>query len=95
MTPITPKNILRHELIGLDAKVVKDGNPCNVSIHGRVIDESRNTLLLQQKKETKRIAKETATFRFKLPNGTSVDVNGSALVGRPEDRVKRKSKRGW
>lgn len=95
MTPITPKNILRHELIGLETEVVKDRNSCNALINGRVIDESRNTLLIQQMKKTKRVAKQTAVFRFKLPSGISVEVNGSALVGRPEDRVKRKTKRGW
>lgn len=95
MTPIKPKNILRHELIGLEAEVVKDRNLCNVTIHGIVFDESRNTLLIQQGEKTKRVAKQTATFRFKLPSGTYVEVDGSALVGRPEDRVKRKTKRGW
>jgi len=95
MTPITAKNILRHELIGLDTEVVKDRNPCNVSIHGKVVDESRNTLLVQHGKKTKRVAKQTAAFRFKLPDGTSIEVEGSTLVGRPEDRVKRKTKRSW
>ena len=95
MTPITAKNILRHELIGLDTVVIRDRNPCNVSIHGRVINESRNTLLIQQGKKVKRVAKHTAVFRFKLPDGTIVEVEGSTIVGRPEDRVKRKIKRGW
>jgi len=95
VTPITAKNILRHELIGLDIEVVRDRNPSNVSIRGRVIDESRNTLLIQQGKKEKRVAKQTAVFRFKLPDSTAVEVEGPALVGRPEDRVKRKMKRGW
>lgn len=95
MTPLTAKNIVRHELIGLDIEVAEDRNPSNISIRGTVIDETRNTLLIQQGEKAKRVAKETAIFRFKLPDGTAVEVEGSTLVGRPEDRVKRKMKRGW
>lgn len=95
MTPITAKNILRHELIGLDIDVVRARNPCEVSIRGRVVDESRNTLLIQHGDKQKRVAKRIAVFRFKLPDSTVVEVDGSTLVGRPEDRVKRKMKRGW
>lgn len=94
MTPITPGNILRHELIGLDVKILRDSNPFNVSISGKVIDESRNTVVIRHGGELKRIAKKDAVFLFKLPDG-GVEVEGRALVGRPEDRVKRKSKRRW
>ena len=38
MTPITPRNILRHELIGLEVEVVDDSNPYNIGISGRVVD---------------------------------------------------------
>lgn len=95
MTPITARNILRHELIGLDVEVVRDSNPCNASIRGRVVDETRNTLLIEGEDRERRVAKETAVFRFKLPDGAAVEVEGAALVGRPEDRVKRKMKRSW
>jgi ribonuclease P protein subunit POP4 len=94
MTPVTPGNILRHELIGLDVRVVDDSNPCNISITGRVIDESRNTLVIKQDGGVKRIAKQDALFQFSLPRG-EVEVRGSALVGRPEDRVKRNLRRRW
>ena len=94
MTPVTPGNILRHELIGLDVKVVRDSNPCNTSLSGRVIDESRNTIVIEHRGEAKRIAKQDALFLFSLPEG-NVEVEGKALVGRPEDRVKRKQRRRW
>ncbi len=94
MTPITPGNVLRHELIGLDVKVVKDSNPDNISITGKVIDETRNMIVIRQREEAKRVAKRDALFLFTLP-GAKVEVEGSALIGRPEDRVKRKLKRRW
>jgi len=95
MMPITEKNILRHELIGLDVEVVRDSNISNISLLGRVFDETRNTLLIKINEDSKRIAKQNAVFRFKLPDGVILDVDGRALIGRPEDRVKRKMKRGW
>jgi len=95
VTPRDAGNILRHELIGLDVDVVKDNNPSNESISGRVVDESRNTLLIKQEGNAKRVAKQTAVFRFKLPDGTLVEVKGSAIVGRPEDRAKKRIRRSW
>jgi len=94
MTTVTPRNILRHELIGLDVDVVKSSNDCQSSVSGRIVDESRNILMIKQGEKVKRIAKQDALFNFRFPEGC-VEVEGSALVGRPEDRVKKKSKRRW
>jgi ribonuclease P protein subunit POP4 len=82
-------------LIGLDVEVIGDSNPSNKSLSGRVIDESRNTLIIRQSGTPKRIVKRNAAFCFKLPDGTLVRVKGSAIVGRPEDRVKKRFRRGW
>ena len=94
MSPVTPENILRHELIGLGVKVVNDSNPNNVSITGTIIDESRNTLTIGRGGDARRVAKKDATFHIDLPAGR-VEVKGATLVGRPEDRVKRRVKRRW
>ncbi len=83
------------ELIGLNARVVKSTNPSNVGIHGKVIDETRNTLTIRNEDNTHKIPKETSIFQFKLQNGTVVEVEGNAIVGRPEDRVKKRPKRRW
>ena len=94
MTPVTPRNILQHELIGLEARVVESANESHKSIAGRVVDESRNTLVIRQGGEIKRVPKRDATFRFILPDG-EVEVEGKAIHGRPADRVKKKIKRRW
>lgn len=94
MTPITPGDILMHELIGLEVKVVDDSNPNNIFISGRIVDETRNTIVIRHRGEVKTVAKQHARFQFRLP-GEEVEVEGASLVGRPEDRVKRKQKRRW
>ena len=95
MTPITTKNITRHELIGLKVEMIQTRNSCETLIRGKVVDESRNTLLILNGEQKKKIEKRNAVFRFNLPDGTAVEVDGQILVGRPEDRVKKKIKRSW
>jgi ribonuclease P protein subunit POP4 len=87
--------IVQDEFIGLKAKVVKSSNTCHVGISGKVIDETRNTLVIRHKNEDKIIAKETAVFQFTLHDGTVVEVEGNVIVGRPEDRMKKRLKRRW
>jgi ribonuclease P protein subunit POP4 len=88
---ITPWNILRHELIGLEAEVIDSPNKCLVGIKGLILDETRNTLLLGEPGGSKkRVLKHLAVFRIKLPDGTVVRVDGRVLVGAPEDRLKKR-----
>ena len=91
---ITP-SILQHELIGLNARVVKSLHPNYVGIAGRVIDETRNTLVIQYENERKIVAKSVVVFYFTMPDGTVVEIDGKAIVGRPENRIKKKIRRRW
>ena len=88
--PITPKNLVRHELIGLEVKIVKSTNPSQIGLKGRVVDETRQMLIIETRKGEKKIEKKSAVFVFKIPDGRRVEVNGKILVGRPEDRIKKK-----
>jgi ribonuclease P protein subunit POP4 len=88
---ITRWNILRHELIGLPVTVVRASNPHHQGITGTVIDETRNTLRISTVSGEKVIPKHPNTFRFALPDGTIVDVDGSALIMQPERRITQKT----
>ena len=88
-----PTDFLRQLLIGLEVKVVKSTNPGLRSIQGRVIDETRNMLVIQRNDRTTKIPKDTGVFRFKLQDGTEVEIIGRHIVGRPEDRLKKTSRR--
>jgi len=94
VTPVSADNITRHELIGLDARVSGASNQNQKKIKGLIIAETRNTLTLSQGKKERTVAKGEASFIFNLA-GTLVEVEGKTLIGRPEDRVKKKSKRDW
>lgn len=84
------KNIVFHELIGLEVEVVSHSDPTISGVRGRVVDETRNTLVIEVSDgRRKRIPKLYGLFRFRLPSGRTVTVDGSQIVGRPEDRLKR------
>jgi len=93
MSGITPQNILRHELIGLTVKVMRANNPMIEGIRGVVVDETKNMLMINAKSRRVMIPKNVATFRFDLPRGIRVDVDGERLVAKPENRLKTKVRR--
>ena len=91
---ITP-NIVQHEFIGLETKVIKSSNPHVVGITGRVVDETRNTLTIFHNGERKVVIKDTAVFDFVMHDGTVIEIDGKVIMGRPEDRVKKRPRRLW
>jgi ribonuclease P protein subunit POP4 len=88
---ITPQNIFRHELVGLNVEVVKSSHEGFTGIKGEVIDETKNTIKVEDVRGCEKIIpKNVVTFQFKLPDNTVVEINGSIIVARPEDRIKKK-----
>ncbi|MFQ6074895.1 MAG: ribonuclease P protein component 1 [Candidatus Bathyarchaeia archaeon] len=93
MGPIKPRNLLRHELIGLQAIVTRSTHPGYVGIGGKVIDETKGTLTILDGDERKCVPKETVHLKFLLPDEAIVEVDGRDIVGRPVDRVKKRVKK--
>lgn len=83
-----PKNIVRHELIGLNIEIVKAKNPSLIGIKGKIIDESKNILTIETQNKIKKILKDQATFNIELKDHI-VQVEGKLLLGRSEDRIKK------
>ncbi len=90
---MTPENLIRHELIGLDVEVVESSNPAQVGLSGKVVDESRNILSIETSSGVRNLPKKECTFSFHLPGGEKVRVDGKLLVSRPEDRIKKKHRK--
>jgi ribonuclease P protein subunit POP4 len=88
---ITAENLVRHELIGLRVRV---SDSSGREFSGTVIDESRNTLTIEQEGKERQFIKEQCVFTFSLPgSGQRVRVSGDVIVARPEDRIKKKLKK--
>ncbi|MCD6445631.1 ribonuclease P protein component 1 [Candidatus Bathyarchaeota archaeon] len=88
-------NIVRYEFIGTEAKIVKSKNPSYIGISGKILDETKNTFTILHEGKRKKIVKDIAVFHFKFEDGTIVEVDGKILVGRPEDRLKKRLRRLW
>ena len=88
--PITPHNLVRHELIGLKIRIDKSTDKTQKNLSGTVIDETYSTLKLDTKDKEKTVIKDNCVFVFTLPDKTKVEVDGKLLVSRPEDRIKKK-----
>jgi ribonuclease P protein subunit POP4 len=84
---ISSRNVLRHELIGLDVLVSGAANPDQKGLSGRIIDETRNLLVIETPQGIRRIAKMHNTFRVSLPSRELVEIDGSVLVLAPEKRI--------
>jgi ribonuclease P protein subunit POP4 len=85
---ITPKNIIRHELIGLEVEITNSNDPTLKGLKGQIVDETKNTLTIEVGGKRKTVPKGICTFRFALES-ERVEVSGKVLVKRPEDRIKR------
>jgi ribonuclease P protein subunit POP4 len=84
---ISSRNVLRHELIGLDVLVSGAANPLQKGLSGRIIDETRNLLVIETLKGIKRVQKAHSVFRVSLPGRELVEIDGSVLVLAPEKRI--------
>ncbi len=91
---ITP-DIIRVEFVGAIAQVTESPHAGYLGICGAVLNETRNTFAIQQNGKAKNVVKEQAVFQFKFADGPVVEIDGKLLVGKPEDRLKKTTKRLW
>ena len=84
---LTPQNILRHELIGLEVTVEESPNTCEVGMSGIIVDETRHTLRIQTGRGIKTLEKQYKLLRVTLPDSVRVKIDGNALSVSPTRRV--------
>ena len=79
------KSTFPYELVGLEIEVIKAANQSNVGIKGKVVDETRFLLKVEQAGKIKNLLKQNIIFKIKH-NGQIVD--GKTIVKRSEERLK-------
>ena len=82
---------LSGELIGEKARVIKASGKDFQGIEGIIVDESRNTFVLDTAKGRKRLSKAQCVFFFP---SAGVTADGRILVSRPEDRTRKLARLG-
>ncbi|TLZ71709.1 MAG: ribonuclease P protein subunit [Methanobacteriota archaeon] len=79
--------LTKHEFIGLQVAIVRASDPSLIGVQGLVVDETRNTVVVEAGGREKRVPKQGSRFRFQIQGGLEVD--GDEIMFRPEDRVKK------
>ena len=75
---------LRGEFIGLPVNITVCSDPSLQGVEGNIIDETKNTLVIDSLQGVKQVAKNIATFVI-----DGVTINGKDITFRPEDRVRK------
>jgi len=91
---ITP-DIIRREFIGAHGLISTSTHAGYLDISGPVMDETKNTFVIQHEGKMKNVIKESSVFQFQFSDGAIVQIDGNLLVGKPEDRLKKTIKRLW
>ena len=82
------QRFIRDEFIGHSVSIIDSRDPTWLHRSGVIIDETKNTFLLDINGDVKRIAKNIAIFRFKI-NDKEISIHGRQIMYRPEDRIKK------
>ncbi|MFW9945925.1 MAG: ribonuclease P protein subunit [Promethearchaeota archaeon] len=91
---ISPRYLIYHDLIGFHiyAKLKSGLSSRGFSYIGVVIDETYNLLITEKENNVKKYIKKDHIFRLKL-NGDLLEVDGSKIIGIPENRLRRLKKK--
>ena len=80
------KDVTKYEFIGEKLEVIESKNKDLVGVKGKVINETRNMFELDN---GKKLVKDQSVFDISIEEKV-FRIDGKLLVGRPEDRIKKK-----
>ncbi len=79
------KKTFPNELIGTEIEVVKSTNSTNLGIKGKVVDETKFLLKIEQDGKVKNLLKKNITFKI---TNTGQVIEGKTIAKQPEERLK-------
>ena len=92
---LSPDTLVRHELVGLDVRVVSASNPDVIDVSGEVVTETTRTLGIETDGQVSHVPKDSATFEWTLPSGEVVRTAGERLLARPARRTEQTGDSRW
>ncbi|MCX6798750.1 MAG: ribonuclease P protein subunit [Candidatus Diapherotrites archaeon] len=84
---ITRKNLKAHELLGLEATVAESTDKSRVGMQGKIVNETKNTLVLETAHGERSLPKREVKLEIALGD-EKASLDCSEIMQRPEDRVK-------
>ena len=85
---LNPKDIIRYELIGLNTEIIDSKNKSDIGIKGKIIDETKNTLIIETNGKRKKVFKNNILLNLKI-NKQTIKIKGKLLFGKPKERIKK------
>ena len=74
------------EFIGSKIKIIDSKNKSNIGITGKVINETKNTLVIKTKENKKTLMKNNITFTTNI-DGKTYEINGEKINKRHHERI--------
>ena len=89
----TSQNLIFHTFIGLEAEIIKSADRKLIGLKGKIIDETKNLIVIERESDSKeiKIPKISSAFKFFLESGESTIIEGKSIIFRPEERAKKLS----
>jgi RNase P/RNase MRP subunit p29 len=87
------QNVLCHEIIGLHAKILESSDSTLQGSDGTIVFETKNTIWMRRDSIVRQISKGVAKRLLLRTPYCVCFISGSALIGRPEDRIARLNNR--
>ena len=84
----TKDNIHRHEFVGLYAKIISHTDRNWIGRSGFIVDESKNMFRMDINGTESSMPKKGAKMMVCI-GGKEIEIDGSKLTLRPEDRIKK------
>ena len=85
------RNIVLAELIGLRARILWSSDRKQAGAVGKVVDETKNTIVMETIEGKRSFIKRISRFRFYTPDG-AFDVEGREIDFRPDERIEKAMK---
>ncbi len=82
------KDLVKRELIGTYIEITDSKNPTLKGLKGKIINETKNIFTIKTEKGEKKLIKNQIKMLIK-ENNKKIEIEGSKLVGRLEDRLKK------
>lgn len=79
---------LKFELIGLEVEVIDAKNKSLIGIKGKIVDETKNTFVIETNGKERKLLKEQVTLIIDFKK-EKIRVEGKLFLGRPEERIKK------
>lgn len=79
--------ILHDELIGREILVIDSKNKINIGIKGKIVDETKNSIIVMQERKKLRLLKNNIVLQTRS-DGRIIQIQASLFGLRPEERAK-------